>query len=61
MTVMFAVNQYLAAGVPDLVRQLLVTDHLHHDLLEGVLLAEELADLLLGLHGHQRRVLVVHA
>ena len=57
---MFALNQYLAAGVSDLVRQLLVADHLYHDFLKGVLLAEELANLLLGLHGHQRRVLVVH-
>ena len=52
-------TKYLARCVLDLVSELLVVDHLCHDVLEGVLLTEELLHILLRLPGNQRGVFII--
>lgn len=43
----------------DFISQLPVAGHLHHQLLEGVLLLQELGNILLSLLGHQRSILII--
>jgi len=43
----------------DFLSQSLVAGHLHHQLLEGVLLLQELGNIILSLLGHQRSILII--